>query len=101
MHIGSFILLRVVFPSNTAKVVMDLLGQKFLNKVKTLLVESGIVHKSITTQNLQVNAVVECAHKTIHRVICTQNLKKRDDLPDGSWTGVLIQVHLVCALPSI
>jgi hypothetical protein len=55
---------------------------------------SGIVCKPITTQNPQANAMVEHAHKTIHQMIHMQNLKKKEDLPDGSWTGILMAVML-------
>jgi hypothetical protein len=50
------------------------------------------MRKPITTRNPQANAMVECAHQTIHNLICSQQIKGMDDLPNGSWDGVLSTV---------
>ena len=68
-------------------------GQEFMGEVIDLLKESGILQKAITTRNPQANAMVECAHQTIHNMIHTQNLQSKEDLLNG-WIGVLMAVAL-------
>ena len=76
------------------EVVMDR-GVEFMREVKDVLLPYyGIKRKPITTRNPQANAMVERAHKTIHNMIRTQGLRKREDFadPDDPWTGILSAV---------
>jgi hypothetical protein len=50
-----------------AKVIMDH-GHKFIGEVIDLLKESIIMQKATTMRNPQANAMVECAHPTIHPI---------------------------------
>jgi hypothetical protein len=36
--------------------------------------------------------MVERAHQTIHNMIATQNIEQKQDLPGGSWAGILSAV---------
>jgi hypothetical protein len=71
------------------EVVMDR-GREFMGEVKNMLREDyGITRKPITTRNPQANAMVECAHGTIHNMIRTQSIKDKRDLAFGKWDGIL------------
>jgi len=74
------------------QVILDR-GREFMAEVKTLLKnEYGVTRKAITTRNPQANAMVERAHQTLHNMIRVQQIKGKDDLPDGSWTGILTAI---------
>ena len=81
----------VRYPRPT-EVIMDR-GREFMAEVQSALKdEYGVKRKLITTRNPQANAMVERAHQTIHNMIATQQIKTKDDLPDGSWQGILSAV---------
>jgi hypothetical protein len=68
-------------------------GKEFAAEVRDELQnEYGVIRKLITTQNPQVNSMVERAHQTIHDMIATQNIERKQDLPGGSWAGILSAV---------
>ncbi len=75
------------------EVVLDR-GKEFMAEVRTMLRdEYGITRKPITTRNPQANAMVERAHKTIHQMIRSQQIRDSDDLPpDDQWSGILAAV---------
>jgi hypothetical protein len=73
------------------QIVMDR-GKEFMGDVKTLLQSYGITRKPITTRNPQANAMVERAHQTLHNMISSQQIKTKDDLPNGTWDGILSAV---------
>jgi hypothetical protein len=74
------------------EVIMDR-GREFRAEVEKLLKdEYGLRHKLIATRNPQANSMVERAHQTIHNLISTQNIKSRQDLPNGTWDGILSAV---------
>lgn len=80
---------RYPWPS---QVVMDR-GHEFMGDVIDLLKkEYGITRKPITTRNPQANAMVERAHQTIHNLIRSQQIKGKQDLPNGTWEGILSAV---------
>ena len=75
-----------------AEVIMDR-GREFRAEVERLLKDDyGIRRKLITTRNPQANSMVERAHQTIHNLIATQGIKSREDLPNGTWDGILSAV---------
>ena len=75
-----------------AEVIMDR-GREFRAEVEKLLRdEYGIRRKLITTRNPQANSMVERAHQTIHNLLATQGIKSREDLPNGTWDGILSAV---------
>jgi hypothetical protein len=68
-------------------------GLKFMSNVIDLLKNHyHIARKPITTRNPQANAMVECAHQTLHNMIQTHQVKGKSDLPNGSWDGLLSAV---------
>ncbi len=75
------------------EVVLDR-GKEFLGEVKDMLKnEYGITRKPITTRNPQANAMVERAHKTIHQMIRSQQIRDIDSLPNhDKWAGILSAV---------
>jgi transposase InsO family protein len=73
------------------QIVMDR-GKEFMGDIKTLLQSYGITRKPITTRNPQANAMVERAHQTLHNMISSQQIKTKDDLPNGTWDGILSAV---------
>jgi transposase InsO family protein len=74
------------------QVVMDR-GREFMGDVISLLKnEYGINRRPITTRNPQANAMIERAHQTIHNMIRSKQIKSVDDLPNGSWSGILSAV---------
>ena len=80
---------RYPWPS---QVVMDR-GREFMGDVITLLKKDyGIQRKPITTRNPQANSIVERAHQTLHNMIRSQRIRSKDDLPNGTWEGVLSAV---------
>jgi len=75
-----------------AEVIMDR-GREFAAEVRDELQnEFGVIRKLITTRNPQANGMVERAHQTIHNMIATQNIQRRQDLPGGDWKGILSAV---------
>jgi hypothetical protein len=61
-------------------------GKEFAAEVRDELQnEYGVIRKLTTTQNPQVNSMVERAHQTIHNMIATQNIEPKQDLPGRSW----------------
>jgi hypothetical protein len=80
---------RYPWPS---QVVMDR-GREFMGDVIRLLKDDyGIQRKPITTRNPQANSIVERAHQTLHNMIRSQRIRSRDDLPNGTWQGLLSAV---------
>ena len=76
-----------------AEVIMDR-GREFRAEVEKLLKdEYGIRRKLISTRNPQANSMVERAHQTIHNLLATQGIKSREDLPNGTWDGILSAVR--------
>lgn len=76
------------------EVVMDR-GTEFMGLLKTMLREDyGVTRKVITTRNPQANAMVERAHKTLHEMVRTVQVKDKRDLPNvlDQWAGVLSSV---------
>jgi hypothetical protein len=79
-------LTRYPYPT---EVVMDR-GVEFMGEVqRSLKSQYGARIKLITTRNPQANSMVERAHQTVGNMIRSQNIKSRDDLEGGDWTGVL------------
>ena len=75
-----------------AEIIMDR-GKEFAAEVRDELQnEYGVIRKLITTRNPQANSMVERAHQTIHNMIATQNIERKQDLPGGSWAGILSAV---------
>ena len=73
-------------------VVLDR-GKEFRAEVEqTLRDEYNIERRVITTRNPQANSMVERAHQTIHNLIAVQGIKSSEDLPGGTWNGVLSAV---------
>ena len=69
-------------------------GVEFMGEVRTTLRDDyGARIKLITTRNPQGNSMVERAHQTIKNMIRSQDLKVRDDLPEGQWNGVLSAIR--------
>jgi transposase InsO family protein len=72
-----------------AEIIMDR-GKEFAAEVRDELQnEYGAIRKLIITRNPQANSMVERAHQTIHNMIATQNIERQQDLPVGSWAGML------------
>jgi transposase InsO family protein len=75
-----------------AEIIMDR-GKEFAAKVRDKLQnEYGVIRKLNTTRNPQANSMVERAHQTIHNMITTQNIERKQDLPGRSWAGILSAV---------
>jgi hypothetical protein len=74
------------------QVIMDC-RRKFMGNIISLLKnEYGINRQPITTRNPQANAMIKRAHQTIHNMIRCKQIKSVDDLPNGSWSGILSAV---------
>ena len=74
------------------EVILDR-GREFRAEVEKLLRdEYGVRRKLITTRNPQANSMVERAHQTIHNLIAVQGIESREDLPNGSWDGIISAV---------
>ena len=76
------------------EVVMDR-GSEFKGEVQDLLKnEYGFARKMITTRNPQANAMVERAHQTMHNMVRSIGIKKKEDLDeDFGWRGILAAVR--------
>ena len=70
-------------------------GKEFAGEVQeTIHNEYGIKKKLITTQNPQVNAIVERVHQTVHNLIRSLKIRGKEDLDkDFKWTGILSAVR--------
>lgn len=69
-------------------------GREFMAEFTKLLKDDyGITKKPITTRNPQANAIVERAHKTIHNLIASKQIKDKRSLTGGDWKGILSAVR--------
>jgi hypothetical protein len=96
----------VLYPWPT-KVICDR-RTEFMAKTKDMLKnEYGIKQQVVTTQNPQVNSMVERVHQTLHQLIRSHDIAHNPDIDwDNSFTGtfaIQATVHMIsksCATPS-